>query len=131
MVNFGPMDTVPQRYRHRLLRPHNSHVTLMRTLAEEMERCAHFVLKEINRSQGPITILLPEGGLSSLDKEGGPFWNPEVNAILFHALEKGFQSGPGREIHRTPHHINDPAFANRIFASLMSPSQTNSLSPWP
>jgi uncharacterized protein (UPF0261 family) len=92
MVNFGPMDTVPQRYRHRLLRPHNSHVTLMRTLAEEMERCANFILKEINRSQGPITILLPEGGLSSLDKEGGPFWNPEVNAILFHALEKGFQS---------------------------------------
>ena len=35
MVNFGPMDTVPERYRARLFYAHNPQVTLMRTTASE------------------------------------------------------------------------------------------------
>ena len=35
MVNFGAPDTVPEHYRSRTLYPHNPHVTLMRTTAEE------------------------------------------------------------------------------------------------
>ena len=36
MVNFGPRDTVPERFADRLLYVHNPTVTLMRTTAEEM-----------------------------------------------------------------------------------------------
>ena len=35
MVNFGPMDTVPERFRGRKLHIHNPQVTLMRTTPEE------------------------------------------------------------------------------------------------
>ena len=38
MVNFGPPDTVPERYKDRLFYEHNPQVTLMRTTAEENER---------------------------------------------------------------------------------------------
>jgi len=35
MVNFGPMDTVPEKFRSRKLHVHNPSVTLMRTTVEE------------------------------------------------------------------------------------------------
>ena len=35
MVNFGPLDTVPERYRDRNLYVHNPTITLMRTTPEE------------------------------------------------------------------------------------------------
>ena len=38
MVNFGPLDTVPERYKGRKLYLHNPQVTLMRTTAEENAR---------------------------------------------------------------------------------------------
>ena len=38
MVNFGPLETVPERYKGRNLYRHNPQVTLMRTTAEENER---------------------------------------------------------------------------------------------
>ena len=41
MVNFGPPDTIPARYRDRLFYHHNPQVTLMRTTPEENRRWAH------------------------------------------------------------------------------------------
>ena len=35
MVNFGPMDTVPEKFKGRKFYKHNPTVTLMRTTTEE------------------------------------------------------------------------------------------------
>ena len=40
MVNFGAIETVPERFRGRKLHVHNSQVTLMRTTIDENRRCA-------------------------------------------------------------------------------------------
>ena len=40
MVNFGGMETVPERYQGRLFYPHNPQVTLMRTTPAENARQA-------------------------------------------------------------------------------------------
>ena len=34
--------------------------------------------KELNRMRGPVRVLIPEGGMSGLDKPGGPFWCSSV-----------------------------------------------------
>ena len=82
MVNFGPVETVPERFRHRRLHVHNAYVTLMRTTAEENCQCARWIAEKLNRASGPFRILIPEKGVSALDAPGQPFYDPEADAAI-------------------------------------------------
>jgi uncharacterized protein (UPF0261 family)/ABC-type branched-subunit amino acid transport system ATPase component len=117
MCNFWAMETVPERYKDRNLYRHNANVTLMRTTPEEAARIGRFIVEKLNRMQGPVRFLVPEGGLSGLDKPGGQFWSPEANRALFDVLAKEFRSGANRKIINLPHHVNDPAFADALVAN--------------
>ncbi|MEA2781462.1 MAG: hypothetical protein QOK29_3006, partial [Rhodospirillaceae bacterium] len=68
MVNFGPMERVPERYKGRRFYPHNPQVTLMRTTAEENERMGRWIGERLNRMEGSVRFLIPEGGVSLLDR---------------------------------------------------------------
>lgn len=114
MVNFGPLDTVPERYRDRNLYVHNPQVTLMRTTPEENRAMGEWIARKLNACAGPVRFLLPEGGVSALDVPGQPFHDPEADAALFEALERSFVTSPGRRLVRLPHHVNDPAFAEAL-----------------
>ena len=70
MVNFGPRDTVPERYRHRLLHQHNPQVTLMRTTPDENEQMGRWIGERLNQMDAPVRFLLPEGGVSALGQGG-------------------------------------------------------------
>lgn len=111
MVNFGPRDTVPERYRSRTFVEHNPQVTLMRTTAEENHRMGEWIADRINRMQGPVRFLIPEGGVSALDAPGQPFHDPEADRALFDAISGRFRETASRRLLRLPCHINDPAFA--------------------
>ena len=87
MVNFGGMETVPERYQGRLFYPHNPQVTLMRTTPAENARQGEWIASRLNRCDGPVRFLIPEGGVSALDAPGQAFWDPEADAALFTALE--------------------------------------------
>ncbi|GAB5442888.1 MAG: Tm-1-like ATP-binding domain-containing protein [Fuerstiella sp.] len=112
MVNFGGLDTVPDRFRDRNLHVHNAQITLMRTNKDENRQIAKWIAAKLNSSTAPFTILLPERGVSMLDAEGGPFYDPQTNAALFETLESEIKQSPGRKIQRLPLHINDPEFAD-------------------
>lgn len=112
MVNFGAMDTVPERYRGRKFYPHNPQVTLMRTTAEENARQGEWIAARLNRCMGPVRFLIPEGGVSALDAPGQAFWDPEADAALFKALEANLVQTADRRLVRVPCHINDPLFAS-------------------
>lgn len=114
MVNFAAMDTVPDRYRGRNLYSHNPQVTLMRTTADENTRQGEWIAERLNRCQGDIRFLLPEGGVSALDAPGMAFWDPDADAALFRAIERTFQQTDRRRLIRVPSHINDPVFATTI-----------------
>lgn len=114
MVNFGARDTVPERYRQRTLYPHNPQVTLMRTTPEENARIGSFIAAKLNACDGPVRFLIPEGGVSMIDAPGQPFWDPEADRVLFETLEREIEPGPDRRLIRSPHHINDPEFADAL-----------------
>jgi uncharacterized protein (UPF0261 family) len=120
MVNFGAMDTVPERFRDRKFHAHNSQVTLMRTTPDENCRCARWIAAKLNRAQAPFRLLLPEQGVSALDALGKPFFDPESDRVLFDELEAAIVPGPLGRIIRLPYHINDPAFAEALVESFMS-----------
>lgn len=115
MVNFGPVDTVPERFKGRQFHIHNSSVTLMRTTAEENRAFAQWIARKLNaHPDSEFTLLIPEGGVSELDKPGNPFFDPVADAALFDELERLVETGSGRSIVRHPFHINDPAFSEVI-----------------
>jgi uncharacterized protein (UPF0261 family)/ABC-type branched-subunit amino acid transport system ATPase component len=114
MVNFGPMDTVPERYKGRNLYRHNPQVTLMRTTAAENERMGTWIGERLNRMEGPVRFLIPEGGVSLLDQPGGAFWDPAADAALFKALQATVRPGPRRRLIRLPCNVNEPAFAEAL-----------------
>jgi uncharacterized protein (UPF0261 family) len=120
MVNFGAMDTVPERFRCRKLHVHNAQVTLMRTTPDENRRCARWIAGKLNRAKGPFRLLIPEKGVSALDAPGQPFFDPDSDTALFQELESAIVPGPLRSIIRLPYHINDPAFAAALVENFMS-----------
>ncbi len=117
MVNFGAPDTVPEGYRDRLFYRHNPQVTLMRTTAEECARIGTWIAERLNLCAGPVHLLIPEGGVSSLDAPGKPFHDPEADAALFRAVEATLVRTSSRRVTRLPYHINDPAFAAAAVAA--------------
>jgi uncharacterized protein (UPF0261 family) len=120
MVNFGAPDTIPERYRGRRLYAHNPQVTLMRTTAEENDRMGRWIGERLNRMDGPVRFLLPEGGVSALDAPGRPFWDQQADAALFRALEQTVRQTANRQLVRVPRHINDPEFAAAAVAAFRS-----------
>jgi uncharacterized protein (UPF0261 family) len=114
MVNFGPPDTVPERYQSRTFYKHNPQVTLMRTTAEENERMGRWIGERLNRMEAPVRFLLPEGGVSALDAPGQPFHDQAADAALFKALEQTVRQTSSRQLIRVPHHINEPQFATAL-----------------
>ncbi len=114
MVNFAAMDTVPSQFRGRNLYKHNANVTLMRTTPEECERIGAWIADKLNRMEGPVRFLLPEGGVSMLDAPGKAFWDPAADRALFAAIERHFRPAPRRRLVKLPCNINDAGFVDAL-----------------
>jgi uncharacterized protein (UPF0261 family)/ABC-type branched-subunit amino acid transport system ATPase component len=117
MANFGAWDTVPERFKSRRLYRHNPNVTLMRTTPDENRAIGEFIADKLNAMVGPVRFLIPEGGVSAIDKSGQPFHDPEADRVLFSTLEQRFRPGPDRKLQRLPLHLNDEAFASALVAA--------------
>ncbi len=118
MVNFGPMDTVPEKFRSRRLYAHNSNVTLMRTTPEENDLLGKEIALKANAAKGPTAIIFPLHGISALDASGQPFWWPQANQALRESLKLWLS--PGVEYIEMDLHINDPAFGEACAQKLIN-----------
>jgi uncharacterized protein (UPF0261 family) len=112
MANFGPVDSVPERFQSRLLYQHNPSVTLMRTTAQENALLGRMIGEKLSRARGPVTVVVPLRGVSMLDAEGALFHDPAADAALFAALRDAL---PDRvTLVEVDAHINDPVFATTL-----------------
>ncbi|MEF8824869.1 MAG: Tm-1-like ATP-binding domain-containing protein [Halapricum sp.] len=116
MVNFGPEESVPERFRDRQFHVHNPQVTLMRTTAEECAELGQIIAEKLNAATGPTALALPLGGVSMLDVEGQDFYDPEADAALFDAIRENLD--PDIELIETETDINDEEFALTIARKL-------------
>lgn len=110
MCNFGPRETVPERYARRNLVVHNAQVTLMRTTESEMAQLGRVLGERLAVATGPTEVFLPERGVSALDVHGGPFRDAEADRACADAVVEALGDSGVRQ-HRIDAHINDPAFA--------------------
>ena len=116
MVNFGPMDTVPPPFKDRLLYTHNATVTLMRTTPEENAELGRRIARKLNAARGPVILYIPLKGVSAIDVEGQPFYDPAADAALVAALRETL--APHVEVREMNTDINDPAFARAMADAL-------------
>jgi uncharacterized protein (UPF0261 family) len=117
MVNFWAPETVPEKHKDRKFYQHNPNITLMRTTPDECRRLGEILAEKLNLSTGPVTVLIPLGGVSMIDAPGEPFWWPEANAALFEALKGNLR--PDIPVIELDSNVNDPQFAHRCAEVLL------------
>jgi uncharacterized protein (UPF0261 family) len=117
MVNFGPPQTVPEKFRTRRFYQHNPSVTLMRTTPEENDALGKEIAHKASAARGPTAVLVPLRGVSALDAEGKPFWWPEADAALFQSLRNWIS--PHVRLLELDLHVNDPGFAEAAARTLL------------
>jgi uncharacterized protein (UPF0261 family) len=117
MVNFGPRDTVPERFAGRTLFIHNPTVTLMRTTERENAELGRGLGAKLAAATGPTALVVPRNGVSALDADGMPFHDPPADAALFAAALEAV-AGSAVVVIDEAAHINDQFLAVRAANAL-------------
>jgi hypothetical protein len=131
MVNFGNKSSVPSQFANRKLHLHNDQITVMRTTVKENLEFAKFIAEKLNMSTAPVRVVLPEKGVSQLDHEGMPFYDPQATETLLNELEKSINKTADCQVKRLPYHINDPEFADALVKAFLELSHTTGVAQQP
>ncbi|KAF2717039.1 hypothetical protein K431DRAFT_288911 [Polychaeton citri CBS 116435] len=92
MTNFGPKETVPEKFKERKLYEHNPTVTLMRTSEDEAKAVGEFIVGKIQdaaKNTAKVEVVLPLGGISMIAAPGGPFEDKAADVAMFDAIRGG------------------------------------------
>ncbi len=125
MVNFGPPETIPDKFKNRKFHVHNASVTLMRTMPEENAKLGEEIGRKLGAARGPAAILLPLQGVSALDCAGKPFDDPAARTALYDGIRRTHGKVDLVELDR---HINDPAFATTAAEWLLAMLRSKKMS---
>jgi len=117
-IVLPPRDQVPEKFKNRTLNFHNPTMTTMRTTSEENVAIAEFIAEKLNQAKVPVVVMLPLGGLSTIDRPGKIFYDPEANSALFDTLKRKLSSAI--EVIEDEHHLDDPEFAVRVGQKMVS-----------
>jgi uncharacterized protein (UPF0261 family) len=117
MVNFGPPETVPAKFAGRKFYQHNPQVTLMRTTPGECAQLGKILAEKLNRSTGPVKVLLPLRGGSVISAPGGPFHDAAADRELFAALKTNLRTDLA--VAELDANINDAVFAETSAQALL------------
>ncbi|MGX7204576.1 Tm-1-like ATP-binding domain-containing protein [Enterococcus pingfangensis] len=110
MVNFGPFDTVPEKFKERLFYKHNPTVTLMRTTVEENKKLGVIIAEKLNQSQIETILIIPKDGFSGIDIVDGPFYSPEADLALINSIKEHLNN-KNVQLIELNNAINDQEFA--------------------
>ncbi len=116
MVNFGPMNTVPEKFKDRKFYQHNPTVTLMRTTVEENRKLGEEIGRKAAAAAGPTCIMIPLRGVSAIDQAEKPFDDPVARRALYDGIRATHGSV---ELIELDNHINDPTFAEAAARRLL------------
>jgi uncharacterized protein (UPF0261 family) len=117
MVNFGPPETVPVKFRSRNFYQHNPQVTLMRTTPDECAQLGKILGDKINLSKGPVTVLWPWKAISVISAPGQKFHDPAADKAMFESLKADLRKDI--EVIEMDCAINDAPFADACARALL------------
>jgi len=107
--------SIPQHMRERPVYDHNPEYTLVLATHEEKALMGRIFAERVNESTAEVRIVVPMLGLSIPAVPGGPFWDPEGDALFVRELRANLR--PDIPVQEVQLHINDPALG-RLAAEL-------------
>jgi uncharacterized protein (UPF0261 family) len=114
VLNFGPQDSVPAKYRtpeRRIIR-HNRAVTAVRVTTDEGIAIGAELGRRLSPGGGYTIVIAPKQGLDEYEKPDGPYRDPEADSAMLGALKASLPEDiPVIEIDR---HINEAEFADAV-----------------
>ncbi len=108
----GTKETVPPEYSERRIHVHGPDTVLVRTTGEEVATAGKLLAKRANSAKGPVAIVIPLGGFSSVDAEGQHFYDPDADATFVRAIKDNVENKV--DIIEVDAHINDVKFARKV-----------------
>ena len=93
-VNFGsPLKRkYKPEYESRKKYDYDAARTFLRLSADEMIMVADKMADKLNKAKGPVTILIPLGGWSSVDRKGTDFYDKDLDRAFVKELKKKLRS---------------------------------------
>ncbi|MDZ4829408.1 MAG: Tm-1-like ATP-binding domain-containing protein [Phycisphaerae bacterium] len=115
---FGARHEVPEAMRSRPLYEHNPEFTLVRLTREEEVEVARRLAARLVCARGPVSLVVPLGGMSISDAPGGVFRDEPISAAFHAELRRGVSGSAHVTVREIDAHINDDAFADAVLDEL-------------
>lgn len=92
--------------------------TWLRISPEELSRVAAVFAEKLNRAKGPVKVVVPGRGWSSVDIPGNPTYDPEEDMIFVRELRERLR--PDVTVEVIDANMEDPPFAEAILKACLS-----------
>ncbi|MHB8064057.1 MAG: Tm-1-like ATP-binding domain-containing protein, partial [Ruminiclostridium sp.] len=96
---------------------HNSNIAHIKLFEHEIVRVGEIIVERLNKSNGPVTVLIPLRGFRQNTSPGQALYEPEVDAALIEVLHRGLRRDI--KIVDVDSNINDEIFSKRAAAELL------------
>jgi len=118
-VNFGsPLKRkYKPEYASRKKYDYDAARTFLRLSHEELIKVADTMGEKLNGAQGPVKVVIPLGGWSSVDKRGTSFYDGEADKIFVTQLKKHLRRDI--EVREVDADLETPEFAGAVVSALM------------
>ncbi|WP_106751596.1 Tm-1-like ATP-binding domain-containing protein [Pannonibacter carbonis] len=114
MVDFPTWQPVPAQFADRPYHAHNRLLASVTTGPDGRREVAREIGRKLAKATGPVTFLLPNGGIQQWDQEGEPLHDPESLAAF---LDEMRQTVPANaELVEINGHINSAEFTDTALA---------------
>jgi uncharacterized protein (UPF0261 family) len=107
-IDFG-IHELPADMDRRKYILHNADIAHIKLHKEEIVRAGSIIVERLNRSCGPVTVLIPLGGFRQAASPGEPLWDAEVDNALIEVLRTRLK--PGIKVIEIDANINDIEFS--------------------
>jgi uncharacterized protein (UPF0261 family) len=91
--------------------------TWLRISPEELKQVAKVFSEKLNRATGPVRVLVPLNGWSSVDAPGNATYDPEEDRIFIDVLSA--ELNPDIQIVEVDANMEDPEFAKAVVESAL------------
>ena len=95
---------------------HNANLAHIKLHKEEIVRVGSIIVERLNRSTGPVTVLIPLRGFRQAASFGEPLWDAEVDGTLIEILRTRLK--PAIRIVEVDSNINDLQFSEAAAAAM-------------
>ncbi|KAF3941818.1 hypothetical protein ABW19_dt0207915 [Dactylella cylindrospora] len=122
-INFGPRDTLPEKFEDRNVYIHNKAVTLVRTNEEENRHlgkviCERIIDNLVEGNEEKVEVWMPLKSVSIIDQDGMVFKDESADSALHRAIRAGLINTP-IALRELDLNINDNGFAERLAKALL------------